>query len=398
MTGQRVCAVIGANFGDEGKGLAVDYFSSLSESCLVVRHNGGAQAGHTVELGNKRFVFHQLSSGSFRHADTLLAETFFPDLFKLTDEAADFRALAGFVPVIYADTGAGITIIDDVLLNMALETSRGRERHGSCGMGIYEAVLRTQAGIGITIGRLTGMTADGLFYELARIRREYGLPRLAELGLKDTGEFGELLVSENVLRNFAEGVLRGAELITPASGLGELASKNESIIFEGAQGLLLDQDNKRYAPHLTASYTGLHNPMMLCRKAGLELDEAVYVMRSYVTRHGAGPLPCECQPVEIGELHADRTNIDNRWQGSLRFGVYPSPDELADAVLADLGEWRGRASLFVTHLNETNGEVRFSCGNIPVSVLSSEQPFRGRIETLYTSYSPFGEHTVRLMI
>ena len=90
----NVRIVIGKSFGDEGKGLAVDYFSGLAEKsgrrCLVIRHNGGAQAGHTVDLQNGRFVFHQLSSGSFRSADTLWADTFLPDLFKLPEEAQGF--------------------------------------------------------------------------------------------------------------------------------------------------------------------------------------------------------------------------------------------------------------------------------------------------------------------
>ena len=77
-----ITAVVGKNFGDEGKGLATDYLSMLSQkadrSCIVVRHNGGAQAGHTVERKDKRFVFRELSSGSMRGAVTFWAETFIP--------------------------------------------------------------------------------------------------------------------------------------------------------------------------------------------------------------------------------------------------------------------------------------------------------------------------------
>ena len=83
-----VYAVAGKNYGDEGKGLATDYFVLKRTSCpsdsLVIRHNGGAQAGHTVDMSDgRRFVFHQLSSGSFRGASTLWADTFMPDLYKL---------------------------------------------------------------------------------------------------------------------------------------------------------------------------------------------------------------------------------------------------------------------------------------------------------------------------
>ena len=68
-------AVIGKNFGDEGKGLATDYLAMLSKraghSCIVVRHNGGAQAGHTVEASGKRFIFREISSGTLRGADCI---------------------------------------------------------------------------------------------------------------------------------------------------------------------------------------------------------------------------------------------------------------------------------------------------------------------------------------
>ena len=203
--------MIGAGFGDEGKGLAVDHFCSVGEGCLVVRHNGGAQAGHTVKSGEKRFVFHQLSSGSFRRADTYMAETFLPDLFKIEEEISGFAAVSGHIPVIFGNVGACITIIDDVLLNMALETVRGAGRHGSCGMGINEAVLRSAARCDfrsteqsnfrsarqpdlpfrITLGEVKGGSAESLFAHLRRNRREY-LPerireyndKLTELGIK----------------------------------------------------------------------------------------------------------------------------------------------------------------------------------------------------------------------
>ena len=81
-----VYAVIGKNYGDEGKGLTVDHLCTGDEKPLVIRHNGGAQSGHTVETDGKRFVFHQLSSGSFHGADTFWAGTYLPDLYKLQEE------------------------------------------------------------------------------------------------------------------------------------------------------------------------------------------------------------------------------------------------------------------------------------------------------------------------
>ena len=384
---QRVIAIIGSNFGDEGKGLATDHFCSTAESSLVIRHNGGAQAGHTVEYGEKRFVFHQLSSGSFRRADTLLAETFLPDMFKLEEEISGFYSISGFVPKIYADVNARVTTVDDVLVNMALETSRGENRHGSCGMGINEAVLRSGAGFGITVGELSGMTSEQLVSRLIYIRREYVYRRLEELGLADTGEYDELLHSRNVLMNAAEGMIKGSEYVIPVTSPEKLLSDREKIVFEGAQGLLLDSENRRFVPHVTASRTGLYNPLSICKKSGIALDMAVYVLRSYVTRHGAGPLPNECEPEKIGNIGTDLTNKENRWQGSIRYGFYESPKSFAENIINDMSAWNGKAALFVTHLNETNGFVRFSGENIRPEELIGNEAFSGRISRLYCSYS-----------
>ncbi len=389
MSGHKITAVIGACFGDEGKGLAVDYLCRSAEESLVIRHNGGAQAGHTVETGSSRFIFHQLSSGSFRRADTFLADTFLPDLYKIEEEAQQFCGMTGFLPRIFCDAGAKVTIIDDVLINMALETDRGDARHGSCGMGINEAVMRNEAGFSLTFGEAAGMDSSALEAKLRYIRKEYVLPRLDYLGLKNIGEYGELLKSGNVLANAAAGMLTGAAYLTPAEGLAGIAKERENIVFEGAQGLLLDSEYTRFAPHLTSSRTGLCNPLAICGAAGLKLDAALYVMRSYRTRHGAGPMPGECSRESIGSLSYDMTNIDNPWQGSIRYGLYPSVGELAGAITDDSAGFIGSTVLFVTHLNETNGFVRFADGDIPAERLPEHPAFRGGISSLILSHTRY---------
>ena len=88
----RNIAVIGKNFGDEGKGLAVASLSRVGRKPLIIKHNGGAQAGHTVEdaEGAWRFVHHQIGAGAEYGTPTLFAETFMPDLYQLGKEVADF--------------------------------------------------------------------------------------------------------------------------------------------------------------------------------------------------------------------------------------------------------------------------------------------------------------------
>ena len=156
-------AVIGNNYGDEGKGLAVDYLT-LSGHNLVVRHNGGAQAGHTVDREDKRFVFHELSSGSFNGADTYWADTFFPDLYKLEDEINEYSLVSSSCVKIYASPLCNMALIYDAYLNQKREEARGEEKHGSCGMGIWEATKRSANGYGITLGELSSWSVSEIVY------------------------------------------------------------------------------------------------------------------------------------------------------------------------------------------------------------------------------------------
>lgn len=397
----KLCAVIGKSFGDEGKGLATDYFAarakSRGEKCLVIRHNGGAQAGHTVDRENDRFVFHQLSSGSFRGADSFWADTFLPDMYKLSEEYHSFAAQSGINVRIYADVNCRSVIIDDVLINMARETVRDRARHGSCGMGINEAVKRSaHPEFLLPLGRLISMNGEELCRELRRIRREYLPMRTEEIDedITKAGEVYELLCDDNVLYNLAEAMKRSCELVTPSEP--HLVHGYDTVIFEGAQGLLLDCDNISYAPHLTTSKTDSTNPVAFCRKHLMgESLERVYVSRSYVTRHGAGSLPME-RCFDISKYHInDLTNIANEWQGSLRFAPHPLSEAFVSDIQRDIGtsEYMGEISLFITHLNETNFCISTVSGDMPVDDWIREKPVSELFDRIYLSDSPFSDKT-----
>jgi len=388
-------AVIGKNFGDEGKGLVVDYLAlqAHEKPVLVIRHNGGAQSGHTVDLPDKRFVFHELSSGSFRRADTFWADTFYPDMYKLGEEAEDFRIISGFVPRIFAHPQAQITLIEDVLLNMAAEEARGVNRHGSCGMGIYEAQCRNEAGFEITMQELFSMEVAELVKRMSEIREEYLPGRMEALGLswENLGEYGELLQNDEVLQNAAVEMLRNRTYVQLAEDVKALLMSYDRVIFETGQGLLLDENNERFAPHVTASPTGLQNPCAFLNRYDMELDEVVYVTRSYVTRHGAGPLPYECSAKELGIWRPDRTNEENLWQGSLRFAPHGSLEEFAESVRADLKIAEGYhqlppyRSLLVTHLNETEGCLYTTEGKIPFEQFAKNEIIGSIFNRFYAS-------------
>ena len=392
----RTIAVIGKNFGDEGKGFTCSRLASSLKNALIIKHNGGGQAGHTVEdpKGKWRFIHHQIGAGAEYHVPTLFADSFMPDLFQLGKEVKEFTELFGFQPILYSEKNTRVTTIDDVLLNMGAEVARGKNRHGSCGMGIEECVQRNAAGYGITVEELATWSNQELLDRLKHIRKEYTERRAEIVGIQAPASskamrqsnlmnpYYEMLNNERVLENFVEEVKENVKLLTLVDADRKWLEKFQHLIFETGQGLLLDQDYEDYAPHLTSSKTGIHNSVIFLEKRGLFLDEAIYVTRPYVTRHGNGPLPCEVNRSELPGVGEDLTNQPNEWQGTLRYAKHESLEAFFAPVLRDrdsvnclehTGETKRpylpKLAILVTQLSETGHQLYFDGGSISFETL-----------------------------
>ena len=380
----RTIAVIGKNFGDEGKGFTCSRLALSLKNALIIKHNGGGQAGHTVEdpNGKWRFIHHQIGAGAEYHVPTLFAVSFMPDLFQLGKEVKEFTKLFGFRPILYSEKNARVTTVEDVLLNMGAELARGKNRHGSCGMGIEECVQRNAAGYGITVEELAGWTKQDLLDRLKQIRKEYTERRAKILGIYPSNPYYEMLNNETVLENFVIEVKVNVNLLTLVDADRKWLEEFQHLIFETGQGLLLDQDYEAYAPHLTSSKTGIHNPAIFLEKRGLSLEEAIYVTRPYVTRHGNGPLPCEVDPSELPGVGEDLTNRPNEWQGTLRYAKHESLEAFFAPVLRDRDSLNclerrdeikrpkhPKLSILVTQLSETGNQLYFDEGSIPFETL-----------------------------
>ena len=380
----RTIAVIGKNFGDEGKGFACSRLASSLKNALIIKHNGGGQAGHTVEdpEGKWRFIHHQIGAGAEYHVPTLFADSFMPDLFQLGKEVKEFTEFFGFKPILYSEKNARVSTIDDVLLNMGAEVARGKNRHGSCGMGIEECVQRNAAGYGITVEGLVTWTKQDLLDRLKQIRKEYTERRAKILGIYPSNPYYEMLYNETVLENFVVEVKENVKLLTLVDVDRKWLEEFQNLIFETGQGLLLDQDYEAYAPHLTSSKTGIHNPTIFLEKRGLSLEEAIYVTRPYVTRHGNGPLPCEVKRSELSGVRKDLTNQPNEWQGTLRYAKHEGLEAFFAPVLRDRDSLNNldrkeqiktkespELSILVTQLSETGNQLYFEKGSIPIETL-----------------------------
>jgi adenylosuccinate synthase len=306
---KKVSAVIGANYGDEGKGHVVDWLATPKS--LVIRFNGGAQAGHTVVTpDDRRHVFHHFGSGTLQDAATFLSKHFIVNPIIFVEELQKLKELK-VAPWVIVDPECLVTTPYDMMLNQALESKRGSGRHGSCGLGINETIVRSlNPEFKLQVRDLYDSVK--LVDKLADIQYKYVPTRMNELELETI----EHLHSPGIRVHFVEDINRflGTVEIHPW-GPSE-ASPFEDIIFEGAQGLRLDELSPDF-PHVTRSRTGLPNVVSLMKEAELESLCVYYPSRPYLTRHGAGPLPNE-QALTPPKFE-DKTNVPNPHQGVLRF-------------------------------------------------------------------------------
>ena len=328
--------VIGANFGDEGKGLMTDYFSQ-NPNTVVICSNGGAQRGHTVVApDNTRHVFHHFGSGTLNDAATYLPEMFIvnPIIFKQEyDELSELN----HVPITYVHSGCMVTTPFDMMANQIIEESRGKNKHGSCGLGIFETIKRYRAGI------------TDLDYQI----RDYYVDLFKKENIILSPEWSEIFYDKGIFEHFLEDWDFMNNHITAVPDESFL-NQFDHIVFEAAQGLLLDQNNIDYFPNLTPSNTGIKNPKEIIESIDWIDDiniEVCFVTRTYMTRHGAGRFPSECEKSVINADMFDKTNVPNPHQDTLRYGELDLK-LLYDRCIKEVCDFECKKSLAVTHCNE----------------------------------------------
>lgn len=358
-----VSAVIGSNYGDEGKGHVTDWLSL--DSSLVVRFNGGAQAGHTVTTADgRKHVFHHFGSGTLAGAGTFLSRFFIANPMTFVEELQELRKL-GCEPVLAIDPRCLVSTPYDMMLNQQVETKRGGMKHGSCGMGIHETIIRNESKFGFDFGWLAFASVARIEERLNQIRRMYVPDRARRIGVG--ARQLKFLYDDGILDHFLRDIETMRALAWVETWGGKTLWESSNVIFEGAQGLRLDENAPDF-PYVTHSKTGLHNVLLLMEGAGIENElNVIYVTRPYFTRHGAGPLPNE-----LPNLHSyypkfrDDTNTNNAWQGLLRFSLFDEADFL-DTVLMDLTKGlrhRIAAHLAVTCVDQLeDGRVHMQSGS-----------------------------------
>lgn len=342
----KIQVVIGANYGDEGKGLVSGCLSREAshshEKILTVFYNGTSQRAHTFEDE----VYRSMAAGTKYGSDTFYHEKYVVDPISL------FIAFAR--PII--DPRCRIILPCDVITNRNKENERGTDRHGSCGFGLFEAVKRSKdIAYDIRMKDLVGPTSE-LLKKISKIKEKYG-------------EFNGDLYNEKYFMIARDYILKYCQVQT----LEEILNSRhyDRIIFEGGQGLMLGQNNISDFPHLTPSNPGSDYIFSdVSRIKGADSIELFYVSRSYITRHGAGPMENECTKEDINPEIEDKTNIRNEFQGSLRFGRIDT-ESLQKRIQNDISlyhEVKPKVSLVFTHLNYTDGKLQTVSGRKDIIV------------------------------
>jgi adenylosuccinate synthase len=341
--------VIGAGYGDEGKGVLTDALAAPHGGrATVMRFNGGAQAGHTVTLADgRRHVFHHVGSGALAGAATYLSRFFVANPILLAQEISALTSL-GVAPRIAIDPAAPVTTPYDMMINQIVERARAGGRHGSCGLGFGETLERNlRPEFALTVRETADRNRLRRF--LRHIRDIWAPERLRRLGVGHIAPADQAhLASDAILERWLDDVEAFRECVTMAP-MTRLASMGK-LIFEGAQGLMLDQDSGAF-PYVTRSHTGLRNVMALASSIGLDRLDVTYVTRAYVTRHGAGPLAHELDGLPHPDA-VDATNVANAWQGTLRYGTLDL-DILARTILRDRAIARNMPTSLTYHLAVT---------------------------------------------
>lgn len=297
--------VIGANYGDEGKGTVVASLTKGSSGVLNVLTNGGAQRGHSILTPDGSITFQHFGSGTYHGADNYYSRFYILNPIQFVKE---YEALIVKPQHIYRDKDCRWSTPYDSIVNLIEEKRKGRK--ASCGMGIWNTVRRWRETNPMLFDDF--VFCDNPYAHLDSVRKYY------EKNVVIPSEWRDIWDSAGLMDHFIEDCKFMWDH-TFACGLGSLAY--EDYIFENGQGLLL-RDTGLDTFDTTPSDTGITYALLMAREQGIKDITAHYVTRPYLTRHGDGRIAGEANRHNLSSsVQEDRTNHYNDNQGEFRYGA-----------------------------------------------------------------------------
>ncbi|MGZ8563751.1 MAG: adenylosuccinate synthase [Candidatus Limnocylindria bacterium] len=348
-----VIAVVGAQWGDEGKGRVVDYLAD--EADLVIRYGGGNNAGHTVVNPHGHFKLHLIPSGIF-HPGTrnLLGNGVVINPPALVTEL-DGLAAAGFDAAnLFISDRAHVVMPYHVLLDQLDERERGAAKIGTTSRGIGPAYIDKVARRGIRVIEL--MEPDAFRRRLAAT-----LPRVRRLVAGfDDDEMADAIAEATDERRIADAYLAAGERLRPhvvdgQALVDEALERGERILLEGQLGTMRDIDWGIY-PYVTSSSPIPGGASLGAGLPAVKIDQVLGVVKAYTTAVGAGPLPTELDDAEGERLRERGEEYGTSTGRARRCGWY-------DAVAVHFSvRLAGYSGIALTKLDVLDGFERIRIG------------------------------------
>lgn len=287
--------VIGAQWGDEGKGKITDLLSRSAD--VVVRYQGGNNAGHTVVVGDRTFKLHLIPSGIlYPKTECIIASGTVIDPKVLLEEVDRLKDLGISTANLFIAETAHVTMPYHRVLDRASEDQRAEHKIGTTGRGIGPTYADKSERVGIRMIDLMDEKRMPKKLRWAIEQKNIVLQKLYNLEPLDA----DAIIEE--YRGYADRLR--PHVVDASLKIDDAIRERRNILFEGAQGTLLDLDHGTY-PYVTSS-----NPVAggACIGAGVGptcIDRVIGVAKAYTTRVGEGPFPTELHD-EIGNLIGER--------------------------------------------------------------------------------------------
>lgn len=356
--------VIGLAFGDEGKGSLTSFLASQKKAdngkVLVVRFNGGHQAGHTVVKNGRKHVFSNFGSGTLDGIPTYWSKYCTVHPFGLLNEYNSIVESFAITPMIYFHPDCPITTPYDVHFN---HIKAKITKHGSVGVGFGETIEREE--------KFHKLHVRDLYFEYGFVSKMESIKKYYVRKLHDMfitfNNVNEILQNyvdivekeESVFFDCVRNLIKEKVLSMTEQKPNEICNH---LVFEGAQGIMLDQDHG-FFPHVTRSSTTVKNAIEILKDCGIDHCNVYYVTRSYLTRHGNGPMPGEQQINLVN--HENETNVSHEFQGDFRTGIL-SLEMLRYAIESNeflMRDFQHTSNLGITCIDQTGTEITVSENN-----------------------------------
>lgn len=347
MAKSRNICVVGAQWGDEGKGKIVDLLAGKAD--VVARYQGGANAGHTVRVGKREFVLHLVPSGIVHPGvQCLIGNGVVVDPKSLLEEISMLRkqgiSVRGRLRI---SDNAHLTLPYHVALDKARESRRGGAI-GTTHRGIGPTYTDKAARTGITVGDLVRFEP---FREKLKRNFEEKNFLLQNYYHQQSIKYSEILTT------YQEYIPKLRPLVCDGSAwLNDMIAKGSRVLFEGAQGTFLDVDFGTY-PYVTSSSTIAGGA---CTGLGVGPDKVgkvILVAKAYTTRVGHGPFPTEFDPVMAEAVRNKAGDEFGRTTGRpRRCGWFDA------AMVRRAVQLNGSGSLAITKLDVLDGMKELKIG------------------------------------